>query len=145
MATLSLYSAFQFTVGNDVIKGGNRAGAYSITVDGRYQRMSKSLATATTWEAWETADDNTSPSNFDFLWILSDKAVFVEFTVDKGNEVGDETFILEAQANVPLILTSDDAAALYVSITSFTEDVIDRIRIRNNSGDTAAIDFCIVT
>jgi hypothetical protein len=145
LATLSLYAAAQFTVGAVNIAVGSRGGAYSITVDGQHQLLNRSLATSTTWDAWESGAE-TAITDFDFLWVLSDQNVLVEMTADKAADVGTVVFAQEAQANVPLMLTSDDCMANHTAdFATGTADVIDRIRIRNVSGSTATIQFLIVT
>lgn len=145
MATLSLHAGASFASGNSIIRVGSRAGAYSITVDGYYERLNKSLATSTTWDAWESGS-SAAVTDFDFLWLVSDQVVLVEFTADKGGEVGTVVFSQEAQAGIPLMLTSDDCMANYTAnFATGTADVIDRIRVRNVSGSTAAIELLIVT
>lgn len=145
MATLSLYAAAQFTVGAVTISVGSRGGAYSISVDGQHELLNRSLATSTTWDAWESGSE-TAITDFDFCWVLSDQAVLVEFTADKGGENGTVVSTHEAQAGVPLMLTSDDCMANHTAdFATGTADVIDRIRIRNVSGSTATIQFLIVT
>lgn len=146
MATLTYYSGFSFPSGSKTIQGGNRSGGYSITVDGLHERLYKSLATATTWEAWEASDENTSVTNFDFLWMISDQNVFIELTCDKGGEVGTVVFACEVQANIPFVLSSDDAYALYTAnFATGSEDLIDRLRVRNVSGSTALVEIHLVT
>ena len=147
MATLSLYAAAQFTVGAVNIAVGSRGGAYSITVDGQHQLLNRVLATSTTWDAWESGSE-TAIADFDFLWVLSDKAVLVELTADKDGTYGTRVFVHEAQANIPLMLTSDDCLSNHTAdfeAPAGNADVIDRIRIRNLSGSDATIQFLIVT
>ncbi len=146
MATLTYYSGFSFPSGSKTVQGGNRSGGYSITVDGLHERLYKSLATATTWVAWNSDGDNTSVTNFDFLWMISDQNVFLELTCDKGGENGTVVFAHEVQANIPYALASDDAYALYTAnFATGTEDVIDRLRVRNVSGNTALVEIHLVT
>lgn len=149
MATLSLYAAAQFTVGSVNIAVGSRGGAYSIAVDGQHQLLNRVLEgnTATTWDAWESGSE-TAIADFDFLWVLSDQAVLVEVTADKDGTYGTRVFVHEAQANVPLMLTSDDCLSNHTAdfeAPAGSADVIDRIRIRNLSGSDATIQFLIVT
>lgn len=149
MATLSFWSGYQFTSGSEQITGGSRSGSYSISVDGQFAKINKSLATATTWVAWESGSDCTTVTDFDFLWILSDKAIEIELTVDKAGAAatpGPTISVMQAQANIPFIVTSDDAyAGPTANFASGTESVINRIRIRNISGSTAVITGVIVT
>jgi hypothetical protein len=145
MASLSVWKAYELTVDGEQIVGGSRSSPTTITVDGKRKEWYRSLATATTATVWDGTDTNEPISNFDYFYIESDQALILEFTIDKGNEVGDEIFAIQLQANVPFDLLSDDAYALFVSLTSLTEDLIDRIRVRNISGSTANVRAMLIT
>lgn len=146
MATLNVYQAYELDVDGETVKGGSRSTPATITVTGKRKEWYCSLATSTTATVWDGTDTSEPISNFDFVYIESDQNVWFEFTVDKGNEVGDEVFALEVQANVPKMLTSDDAYANYTAnFAGGTEDVIDRIRVRNISGTTASVLVRMIT
>lgn len=79
---------------------------------------------------------------FELLWFESDADVFLELRTDM---VADEYLIFEVQANVPLILTSDDMAghdtaarfdgAVLVEDTDFAQ--CDQIAAQRNVADDA--------
>lgn len=146
MATLDYYIAFSFPAPDgEVISGGSRTAPESITVDGNHKNISRSLANNTTIDVWITGADE-SVTDFDFAYFVSDQNVYLELTVDKGNDVGREEIAIELQAGIPFALTSDDAYALYTTdFAAGTADVIDQIRIRNVSGSTANVRAMIVT
>ena len=145
MATLNVYQAYELTIDGEQLVGGSRSAPVQITVDGKRKEWYRSLATATTVTCWDGTDTNEALSNFDFLYIESDQSIIVEFTTDYGNQVGDELYAIEVQASRPLMLCCDDAFAAYTSISSNTEDVIDRVRIRNVSGSTANVRVLLIT
>jgi hypothetical protein len=146
LATLDYYVYFQFpTPSGAIVSGGSRTSPESITVDGVCKDATKSLTTATTWDVWITGADE-SLTSFDFLYVEADQNVFLELTVDKGNEVGREEIAIEIQSGIPFALPTDDAYALYTAdFGAGTEDVIDSVRVRNVSGSTANVRVVLVT
>lgn len=146
MATLDHYVYFTVTdAAGNVVSGGSRSQPEEITVDGHVKDVTKSLATATTWDAWISGAEE-SLTDFDFAWVESSQAVFVELVCDKGAEVGRVVFAKEIPAGIPWPIPTDDAMANYtVDFGTGTEDVIDTIRIRNNSGTTANVRLVLVT
>lgn len=146
MATLNVWKGYELTVDGEQIVGGSRSAPVQITVDGKRAELYRSLATSTTWTVWDGTDAQEPLANFDYLFIESDQNVLLELTVDKGGEVGIVVFALEIQANRPFDLMADDAMALYTAnFATGTEDVIDRIRIRNVSGSTASVRVMLIT
>lgn len=146
MATLNVWKSYELTIDGEQLIGGSRAAPVQVTVDGKRAELYRSLATATTWDVWDATDAEEALANFDYLFIESDQNVFVELTVDKGGEVGTVVFAIEIQANKPFDLFADDAMANYTAdFATGTEDVIERIRIRNNSGSTAGVRVLLVT
>lgn len=146
MATLYYwqYMQMQKTGEEEPVRFGSLQTAESITVDGLVLDQTRDLATATTWTAWTTGDGGLT--DFDWIGIQSDYAVFVEFVCDTGAEVGTVVFAKEIQAGVPFSMHSDDAYANYTAnFASGTEDVIDKIRIRNVSGSTARVRVVTIT
>lgn len=145
MATLNVWQAYELTDNGVQIVGGSRAASKQITVAGQRKEAEKSLATATTWDVWTTGSSEPL-TDFDFLWVESDKNVLLELTVDQNNGVGTVVFAIEVQANVPFLLCADDAMANYTAnFATGTEDVIDKIRIRNVSGQTAIVRVLLIT
>lgn len=97
-------------------------------------------ASALLWDASRNVTD------FDFLVVISDKIITLELQVDKDADVGTVTQTVTVAANIPFILAADDAyASDYVAVVptsapaAGTADVIDKISVYNNSGDTAKV------
>lgn len=145
MATLYRYLAYELTVDGETIAGGSHSAASQVTVDGKRAELVKSLATATTWDVWEAGSEEPL-SDFDYLFVEADQNVLLELTCDKGNEVGTVVFAKEIPASKPFDLITDDAMAAHTAdFGAGTEDVIDRLRIRNVSGSTATVRVLLVT
>lgn len=118
---------------------GSRSAPKEITVSTPGIDVTKLLTASSTWDVWgHTSED--AVSDFDLLVIVSDYGgVIVEFTTDKGGEVGTEVFTVELVANLPLVLGSDGSWANYtVDFAGGTLDVIDRIRVRNPTGASSS-------
>lgn len=146
MATLRVYDYWEVTDAQGIkFQGGSRSAPIEIEVTPVVDDRTKSLATATTWDAWITGAEEAL-TEFDFFWMIADQDVRVELTVDKGNEVGDEVIALLVEANTPFRLIYDDALAAYTAdFVAGTADVVDRVRIRNVSGKTAIVRRVLVT
>lgn len=85
-------------------------------------------------------DASTDLADFDFLAILSDQDVMVEFTTDANGGVGDEFYTMELAAGVWFILGDDVSYANYTSaFGGGTLDVIDKIKVRNLGATTANV------
>lgn len=146
MATLNVYQAFDVTVDGATISRPSRSAPTVITVAGLKKEWKRSLATSTTALVWDGTDTNEPLADFDFMYLKSDQDLLVEFTCDKGAEVGTVVFARKVLANEPLMLLHDDAMALYTAnFATGTADVIDRIRVRNVSGSTAVVDVVLIT
>lgn len=148
MATLELYQYFSVTgADGQTIEFGSRANPREVTVDGYKSDETKSLTTGATWDVWDSTSEE-GLTNFDIAGFLSTQAVFLELTVDRGAEVGTEDIAIELQANREFILSGgDDAMGAHTQdfAGTETEDVIDRIRIRNVSGSTAIVRALFIT
>ena len=143
MATLKVWKAFEMDLATDVIRGGSRSAPKEIEVTGLKFDKEFTLATSTTLDLWTSADAVT---NFDYLWLESDQDIYVEWTCDRGAEVGLVVFGDIIEANHPWDRFYDDALALYTAnFATGTADVIDRIRLRNVSGTTANIRAVLIT
>jgi hypothetical protein len=143
--TLRVYQAFEMVVGNVPVTGGSRSKPVEMTVAGLPLELPKSLGPELTWNAWLGSDGPIS--DFDFLWIESDKDITIELMCDANDGVGTVVFAKEIKANEPWSILHDDAMANYTAnFAAGTMDVIDRIRVRNRSvTDTAVIRLVLVT
>lgn len=144
-ATLRVWKAFEVVINGHVVAGGSRSKPVEITVAGSVLDDTKSMADSTTWTAWTTGS-GVALTDFDYLYIESDQDVWLELTADVGAEVGTVVFAKQIKANEPFDLLHDDAYANYTAnFGSGTADVVDRVRIRNISGNTANVRVVLVT
>lgn len=146
MATLRIIDYFEvINPDGETVRGGSRSAPIEIECDGLVSDVWKSLADATTWDAW-AAGASEGLTDFDLLWIWADQDIRVELTVDANNGVGDELIAFLVEAETPFRLIYDDALANYTSnFAAGTADVVDRVRIRNVSGSTAKVRRVLVT
>jgi len=131
-ATLQVFQSFQVDIGNEKISGGSRATPVEMTIDGKMHEWRGVVPATSSRTIWEASNSNYPISDFDFLMVEADDNVILELTVDANNSVGTKTFAIEVQAGSPFPLLSDDAIANFTTdVATGTEDVIDKIRIRN--------------
>lgn len=103
------------------------------TVNGQIHAVATQLATGAAVTVWDEDDD--VPVNFQYLFIWSDKAIYVQL-------IGQTSYaIVHVAAGQPFVLPGYDELKVAVSTTplSGTEPVmedIDSIVIQNNSGDS---------
>lgn len=98
-----------------------------------------SIGDTTTQNAWDpTAVDTEVMSSFSFMAAIADGDVFLGQHIDDGGEVGKIAFSQQLSQDIPLMLGADDAYANAGADDAFagTEDVIDRLYFRNESGAT---------
>jgi hypothetical protein len=103
------------------------------TVDEDVCRKGK-VATATTRTVWDPAAAGEHVGTFRFLALWADGALEVELTTANG-DVDEALFLTTLQANVPLVIGSDDSRNNFTS-DAFAGDAdsIDLIRLKNSSG-----------
>lgn len=102
-----------------------------------------SLATATTVILWDPtlASVPSEPTSFDFLYALASQACFLELTCNE-DDANERVFVVPLKADIPFLLGADDA---FYNFTATGDayagalDVIDRLRLRNQSGSTATV------
>ena len=165
MATLSLTTHFTVSItdadDSRTITGGSTTAADTITVTHYYdQRFS--IANTTLAELWS---DSTATSDFDFLWIESDRAVEIQLLCNENGVIGgsdlENAFVIKLTAGVPFILSNDDsrnrgdmaatvnatnyAAEIDTWETNWAADTIDRIECYNGSGDVANVRIFLAT
>lgn len=147
-AAVQVFQYVEVTIKGRQIRMGSLQAAQVITLgtDAVLDRTN-SLATGNTWDVWDASDTEVEPmADFDFLAVESDQDVFVELVADENATFGRVAATHEVSANVPWFLTSDTAKANYtVDFAAGTTDVIDRIRVHNESGSTALIRVLMLT
>jgi hypothetical protein len=146
MATISLYQQFSVTIDGKEICGGSRSAPASITAgSGTCINLTHTVATAATWDVWTSGAEEID--DFDFLWVKSDTAgVYLELVVDANAGVGIEQIAIALAADIPFVLARDDAMANYtINFGGGTADVIDTIRVRNDTGGNALLHAVLIT
>lgn len=142
-ATLRIWDSWELLGGVKGDEGGSRSKPIELTVDGLIEHKVIQLATSTTITLWDSSESIT---NFDFLWFQADQDLYCEVTADRGAEVGTVVFGFIVESNTPFRLIYDDALANFTAnFATGTADVIDRIRLRNVSGTTANIEYCLIS
>ncbi len=137
MATLKFYSYFEVTINGRQMHGGSLSTPASITVGDDYEVLRQEIATTTTWDVWAAGSERLG--SFSFAWIVSDRDVYLELTVDKDGDNGVEVLAFTIEAGVPFALANDTGLANYtVDFAALTADVIDQIRIHNPDATNAA-------
>ena len=143
--TAKIINHLEITLNNDLKEVGSRVTAQEITVDGLVYEARTTVATEYVEETlWETGDGNVD--SFDILAFESDQDVLLCLRNDAGT---DEFALFKVEANVPLILTSDDLRGRddgtspvgdgSGSGTVTTLKQVDKITVQNNStGGTTA-------
>ena len=127
--------SFSVSIGGEVVTGEKEK---SIAIDGYKFDQTFTLANNTTQKVFDI--DEAAIGNFDFLWIESNQDVFVEMVTDDDGDVGEETGVVKSLAGSAFLLHSDDAKANYTVIfAGGSNDVIETIRVRNESGSTATV------
>lgn len=114
----------------------------------KFEIRKYSIADSTTQNAWDPlAVDTEAMADFDYLAILSDGDVYVEFVTDDGGEVGKVVDTKKLVKNLWLILGADDSYGNPGADDAFsgTADLIERIRFRNDSGATRKVKVVMAT
>lgn len=143
MAILRAWKAWQLIGARAADAGGSLTEPIDITVDGLIEHKVIQLANNTTVVLWDSAE---SIATFDYFYIKSDQDIRIEWTCDRGAEVGTVVFADLIESNTPWDRFYDDALASYTAnFATGTVDVIDRIRVRNISGSTANIEYVLIT
>lgn len=142
MAGLSLYVYWEAIDANGAVhSGGSRSAPAEISGDGLVKHQTIQLADASQETLWDSDDPISS---FEFFAIKSTQELKLELTIDRGGEVGSEEVVLVVPANCWFTLPSDDALANYSgTLSGGTEDVLDEIVVRNESGSDANIEYII--
>lgn len=143
MSTLQLTTLVKALVDGVPYEGGSLDSPFNITITGDAHFQVVTVATETTADIFNV---DTDIGDFDLLWVQADFDLFVELTVDKGGDVGTVPIPLyipgSGTANSfgrPLIIPSNISKANYtINFAGGTNDVIDRVRVRNESTTQAA-------
>lgn len=153
MAIVQVWNYWSVTIDGQLYEFGSLSSPVAVPVAGGViDPVVHSIANNTTVDSW-VATSEEALSDFDFLFIVSDFDVFVELTVDQNAGVGKVVSTVQVKGTgvsgkygVPLQLGSDTAKANYSEdFAGGSDDVIDRLRIRNESGSTAKVARVLVS
>jgi hypothetical protein len=116
----------------------------TISVTGDLHDQKHTLATATSLELFDVADDI---ADFNFLAVESSRTILMQIVIDDNATNGESYQVITLTANHPIFFSSDVALASDGSVDLFdgTSDKIERINVRNNSGSTAVIRVFAIT
>lgn len=142
MPTVEIITHLKVTLGGVVKEYGSKTVPveYTITNGHVYEARAQIDDNYLDDTLWTTGDGGLD--TFELLYFISDADVFLELRTDMGT---DEFLYLEVKANVPLILTSDDAGAadtasrfddaVLIEDTDWAQ--IDMISVQRNVADDA--------
>lgn len=144
MPTLRQYTYWEATdASGEDYRGGSRSCPVETTIDGYIEQKTVSLADDTTLDLW---DSSGSLTDFEFFWLKADQDVQIELTVDRGAEVGTVVVAIILPANKDFVLNEDGGLANYTAdFATGSADVIDRLRVRNESGEVTTLEYALVT
>ena len=132
--TLNIYTNFEVTMPEgDTYEGGSRTVAKTLTVAGDVHESRVTVADNYTEQVmWTTGDGGIS--TFDFLYCESDADILLNF-----KQAGAEYATVNVNANVPLILGSDDFLAVVLQGDAAPETLVAMalITAKNNVADAA--------
>jgi hypothetical protein len=140
-ATLNILSSISGTVKGHSIKFGSQTTPITLTLStDNLTDDVKTLSNNTTYTVWSASASTEPITSFSLLAIVTDVDMLVELTCDVGNDVGTKQLVLKAKANIPLLLGSNYSIANYTNnFGGGTADVIDQIRVRNESGGSGTV------
>lgn len=147
MATLNIRSDFNITVNGLTIEGKHGSTTddaddyFAVTVDGNESHKAHTLADDTVATLWD--EDSELPANFDFMFLWTDVACYLQLIGSAGHVV------IQLRAKVPFVLGSDDIlpaanTTILVGGAAPTFENIDSIVLSNNTGGAANYVFFVV-
>ena len=164
MPTLSLTTHFTVTMDDDdahVVAGGSTTTADTFTIN-YYDDKRITVAAAGLVTLW---NDDSTVSNFDFLWIEANVAVEIQLLCNEGGTLAgnniENGFVIKLTAGVPFVLSNDDSRNMGNMDGTFGEsqhqdeidnwqthwaaDTIDRIECYNGTGGAAKVRCFVAT
>lgn len=136
-STVRLFQRAEVSLDGETLSLGGEFNPLSITVDGLLHDQRHSVAAAATAKILDIDEDIAS---FDFLWIQSDQDIIIELVTDDDGDIGERVGTVGLLADGAFVLTTDDSYANHtVAFAAGTLDVIETIRVKNVSSDTAHV------
>ena len=116
----------------------------SITAIDEHAHRKGKVATATTRTIWDPSAAGEQIGSFRFMALWSDAELLLELTTANG-DVDESIGLVSVAANTPFMLGNDDGKNNYTSDAFAGDtDVIDLLRIRNNSGGDARYNLLLI-
>src|SRR5690606_21013607 len=112
MATLRVWKKFEAVIDGVSVEGGSLTEPETLSVTGPYADLRQSIGTETMWDVWAAGAEEPL-SSFSYLYVESDKDVYLELTVDKDADIGAEVIAIQVPAGRSFDLFGDDAWANY--------------------------------
>ncbi len=151
-ATVKIYHHMGVILDNDLKEMGSRVIAQEVTIDGDVFEVRGSVANAVADASgdyqrqllWENGDGGIA--DFDVLCFEADADCLLELTGDAdGAGSGPDYATLKVEADVPLILTSDELLGeITVDDTVTTMLTIDQIAIQNPSATVNTMTYRLI-
>jgi hypothetical protein len=140
-ATLNLTFSLTGTISGSPIRFGSSTVPDTITLSAdNHVEKTQTIGNNTTWVAWDATGTTEPLTTFLVCVIETTVDMLLELTCDANNGVGDELLVLKLKGGIPFILGSNYSIANYTAnFGGGTADVIDRIRIRNESGGSGVV------
>ncbi len=145
MASIQIYQYFTVNIDGRTVQGGSLASARTVTLgDDELADQTFKIAASGIVKVFDAAE-NEALGNADFIWIESDRDVWIQFTSDVAStNVYDVKELkgsgVAGQPGPALILGSDDTQLQDGSVDLFdgTADTIDEIWVKNQSSTEVA-------
>ncbi len=145
MASIQIYQYFTVTLDGRTVQGGSLSKARNVTLgDNEIADQTFKIAASGIVKVFDAAE-NESLGNFDFLWIESDRDVWIQFTSDVASTNVYDVKELKGsgtagQMGPALVLGTDDTQLLdgTVDLIDGTAGTIDEIWVKNQSSTEVA-------
>ena len=153
MPAVQLYQYFTTMIDGRPVTGGSLSEARSITLgDGEIADQTFKIAASGIVKIFDKSE-NEALGDFDFLWIESDRDVWVQFTTDAGTSDAYDVKELKGSGTAgkmgpALVLGSDDTQLLdgTFDLLDVTADTVDEIWVENQSStDVARVRIVVAT
>lgn len=145
MATLNFYCYVQGVINEQNVEFGSLRTPTVLTIGSNIRVINElSIAASSNSKIFDVDDDL---SDFDLLWVASDRDLILQLVTDDDGDNGERAFTLPligsgtaGRYGFPFVLLADDSYANHTvdNFASGTLDVIERVDARNNDATNAA-------
>jgi hypothetical protein len=144
-ATMSVLSNVSGTISGQTVSIGSRTTPATFAlVSDIYSDEAISVANDATATLFQSGSTGESVAAFGYGVVLSTKDVLLEITCDQDNSVGRHYMIFKVRANIPFHIPRSYSKANYDGSFGGTDDNIDKIRVKNSSGESATVRLLLV-